>query len=306
MLFADENHGVLGSPRARLVVDDARTFLLATPHTWDVIVSDLFLPWTAGTAALYSVEIFQLGRMRLSPGGLFCQWLPLYQLDAGDLETIVASFAGAFEHVQLWIGYHRTRQPIAALVGTAAPRRAEAAALRARSAATGRRAPGFAGLDDPADLAVLYVAGDASLRAAVRGVPPLTDDWPRIEFTAPAGYFHQRELASRALAWVAAQLDPDSGPISGAPVAAPVRAALLEAAGALTRGDGPGELRATLEALRLAPEVRAIRRAAVAMARERRAAGDARTAIGIATALARLAPAADETLALEKELTASP
>jgi spermidine synthase len=300
-LFAEENRGVLG--HARLVVDDARTFLLATAHAWDVIVSDLFLPWTAGSAALYSVELFELGRARLAPGGLFCQWLPLYQLAPDDLETIVASFAAVFEHVQLWIAYHRTRQPIAALMGTDVPLVADAGALRARAAAAeGGR--GLAGLDDPADVAVLYVAGDASLRAAVGGVAPLTDDRPRLEFTAPAAYFHQQELAPRALRWVAARLDRDDGPITGAPVAAAVRVALLGAAAALTRDDGPAELRATLAAFRTAPEIRAIRRSLVAMARERRAAGDASTADGIAAALRRLAPDAPETRLLTEAPTA--
>ena len=42
------------------------------------------------------------------------------------------------------------------------------------------------GLDDPADLAVLYVADGAALRAATADVPSITDDRPRLEFSAPA------------------------------------------------------------------------------------------------------------------------
>jgi spermidine synthase len=35
-------------------------------------------------------------RRRLKPGGLFCQWIPLYQLGEREFETIADSFAGAF------------------------------------------------------------------------------------------------------------------------------------------------------------------------------------------------------------------
>ena len=62
------------------MLDDARNFLRATSERFDVIVADLFVPWQAGTGALYAREHFEAARAHLAPGGLFCQWLPLYQL----------------------------------------------------------------------------------------------------------------------------------------------------------------------------------------------------------------------------------
>jgi len=284
--FARENRGVLESPRARLVVDDARSHLLTTPETYDVILSDLFLPWTAGTAALYSLDFYRLGLAHLRPGGLYCQWLPLHQLGVADLETIVATFAAAFPYVQVWVAYHRAATPLAALVGSATPVAVDAAAIGERmrdpTLAPALRA---AGLVDPADVAVLYVTDASHVRAATAGAPLITDDRPQLEFTAPAAYFHQQTLGRAALAWVAARLDPADGPIAGAPASFALRAALLQASLALLEGDGPSELAAYLDALTIAPELSTARAALAAIAAERERAGDTRLARRIAERL---------------------
>ena len=45
------------------------------------VVADLFHPGRDGAGALYTREHFAAVRELLTEGGLFCQWLPLYQLD---------------------------------------------------------------------------------------------------------------------------------------------------------------------------------------------------------------------------------
>ncbi len=275
--FEPENGGVLANPRARVVVDDARTFLLTATERWDVILSDLFLPWTAGTAYLYSRDFYRLGRAHLRPGGLYCQWLPLHQLAASDLEAVVATFVASFPEVQLWLAYHRAATPLAALVGSETPLRVDAHALAARlhdpALAPTLQAVGFY---DPDDLGVLYVTDGAHLRAATAGVAPITDDRPRLEFTAPAAYFapdaHRR---GAALAWVAARLDPRPAPLDGEDAPGfPLRATLLRAQLALLAGDGPDELAAYLDAFALEPRLATVRNTLTAIAAERAAAGD--------------------------------
>jgi spermidine synthase len=289
-LFAPENHGVLGNPRAHLVADDARSYLLASDASYDVILSDLFLPWTAGTASLYSLDFYRLGLAHLRSGGLYCQWLPLHQLAVTDLEAIVATFTTVFPHVGLWVAYHRSATPLAALVGSATPLATTADGIRARLAdPTLAPALAAAGLDSSLDLASLYVTDASHLRAATAGTAPITDDRPRLEFTAPAAYFHQEGLGRAALGWVAARLDPT--PVAWEPRATfALRRALLGAELALLDGDGPGELKAYLEAFTIAPETPGVRRALVAIGRDRLAAGDRGTARVIGDALRQLAP----------------
>ncbi len=74
--------------RVRIAAEDGRNYLRATPERFDVIVADLFLPWGAGTGGLYGREHFQTVRSRLAEGGVFAQWLPLYQLSPRDFSII--------------------------------------------------------------------------------------------------------------------------------------------------------------------------------------------------------------------------
>jgi spermidine synthase len=287
-LFADQNGDLARNPRARLVADDARSFLLGSRQRWDVILVDLFLPWTSGAGALFSREFYELGLRHLAPGGLFCQWLPLHQLDVGDLEAIVATFTSVFPHVQLWTAYHRSLTPIAALVGSADPLAPDAGAMRERLGDAAFRATAASvGMDDPEDLGPLYVSDGAHLRAAVRGVEPITDDNPRIEFSSPRAYYHQEGLGRAALAWVSARLDPAPAPVAAArPASFDLRADLLRAQLALLAGDGPLELRAYLDALARAPASSTVAAALATIAAERRRAGDQATADGIAGVVA--------------------
>src|SRR5262249_57911784 len=159
-------------------------------------------------------------------------------------------------------------------------RRLGDAACRARAASVG--------LEDPDDLGLLYVTDGDHLRAAVRDVPPITDDRPRIEFSAPRAYYHQEGLGRAALAWAAARLDPAPAPVAGArPASFEARADLLRAQLALLGGDRPLELRAYLDVLARSPGSSTVAAALAAIAAERRHAGDAGTADAIARAVAQ-------------------
>ncbi len=57
--FRDGTNGLHDDPRCRIVVDDGRTGLAASPGRFDVIVGDLFLPWGPGQGRLFCVEHFQ-------------------------------------------------------------------------------------------------------------------------------------------------------------------------------------------------------------------------------------------------------
>ncbi len=58
-LLKEDNQGILQDPRAKVIVDDARHALDRMNDQFDVIVSDLFVPWESETGYLYTVETFQ-------------------------------------------------------------------------------------------------------------------------------------------------------------------------------------------------------------------------------------------------------
>jgi len=192
--FQPWNRSFDADPRVELVVEDGRNYLLGTSEQFDVIISDLFVPWHAGTGDLYTVEHFQVARRRLAPGGVFAQWLPCYQLTVDELRTISASLLEAFPASTLWRNDFHTEFPILCLVGYRdglAIDPARVAAACERLAETKR--PPAPMLSSPAGLQMLYVCGDAALRDWVRGAPLNTDDRPSIEYTTPRSLFEHRQ-----------------------------------------------------------------------------------------------------------------
>jgi spermidine synthase len=170
---------------------------MASDDAYDVIVSDLFIPWQAGTGSLYTREHFQLARSRLAEGGLFAQWLPLYQLSERDLRVIVRTLLEVFPQVTLWRGDFMPDHPIVALIGQEAGARLDPEAVTANFRArrktddlTRTLAMSFAGL---------FYAGNLTANRELFSAAAInTDDMPVIEFQTPIA---QRQQASGAGRW---------------------------------------------------------------------------------------------------------
>ncbi|WP_425260609.1 spermidine synthase [Rubrivivax sp. RP6-9] len=196
------------SPSLRLHVADARRFVRAGTAAWDVVVADNFHPARSGSGAQYTVEHFAAVRARLAPGGLFCQWLPLHQLDTATLRSIVRSFQAVYPDARALLATHSLRTPVLGLVGQAGPGGFDPQALQRALAAAGRPGqpdgPAGFGLGDPLALLGSFVAGPASLARFAAGAPLNTDDHPVVAHLAPRSvYTPQPSPQDRLLAWVA-------------------------------------------------------------------------------------------------------
>ena len=109
--FSDYCHGLYANPNVRVVLGDARNLMLGEKTRYDVIISDLYVPWHQGTGNLYTLEYFELISKRLYSRGIFCQWLPLYQLSKEEFLRIVATLSHVFPRVTLWHGdFYRRRK----------------------------------------------------------------------------------------------------------------------------------------------------------------------------------------------------
>ena len=115
--FADLNHDIAHVSQARVLNEDGRTYFASCRDSFDVIEADLFLPWGAGVGRLYSREHFASVRNALRPGGIFCQWLPMYQLTADQFTVIANTFKETFPKTHLFRLTFKTRHPGLALVG---------------------------------------------------------------------------------------------------------------------------------------------------------------------------------------------
>ncbi len=178
--FGDANRGVYRDPRTHVVLDDARNFIRSTSERFDVVIADLFVPWQAGTGSLYTREHFESVRAHLEPGGLFCQWLPLYQLSEEELRIIAATFLDVFPNAALFRGDFYGSYPIAALVGFAgdAPKPAEISEAARRLAAAGVT---DRWVTDSEGVWSLYVGPLAPFAGAWASDRRNSDDWPLIE-----------------------------------------------------------------------------------------------------------------------------
>lgn len=115
--FADLNAPLFDDPRARVVVEDGRTWFAACRGRYDVIAGDLFQPWGPGEGRLFSVEHFTAVRGALDDGGVFCQWLPGHQLAPEEFRSILASFTEVFGSVEVFVDGFFPMSPSIALVG---------------------------------------------------------------------------------------------------------------------------------------------------------------------------------------------
>jgi spermidine synthase len=116
--FGDTNYHVLEREGVQVINADALRVVRASPHKYDVIIADLFHPWQAGVGSLYSREHFEAARGALSQGGIFCQWLPLYQLSGENLRTIIRTFISVYPEASAWLGNFGSQTPALALVGS--------------------------------------------------------------------------------------------------------------------------------------------------------------------------------------------
>jgi spermidine synthase len=199
----DLTNGLYQDPRAEVLVADGRNHLMADRETYAMINADLFLPYRRGTGNLYSREHFQTVRERLKPGGVFVQWLPLYQISAREFGIIARTMLSAFPQVSLWRGNFQPGAEIAALVGHADLSPLPASTLDAESEK--RLAVEGATYLDMQDLMLpvneqtipLFYGGNLTRAADLFEDYPLnTDDRPVIEFGTPRS-LHQPRGADR-------------------------------------------------------------------------------------------------------------
>src|SRR6266478_1995198 len=169
----------------RVTVADARRYVAADTTQYDVIIADLFHPSLDGSGALYTTDHFEAVRRRLAPGGVFCQWLPLYQLDLPSLRAIIRGFLEIYPGGSAWLNHYSVRTPMLALIGPSDGGTLDLDALAARL-----RDPAVTpvarrlGFQTSMDLLGQYLGGPRVLSAFAGQGPRNTDDYPFVTFDA--------------------------------------------------------------------------------------------------------------------------
>ena len=195
-LLAQHNFNVIDHPRVKVFIDDCRHYLLGTDRQYDVIVSDLFVPWESESGYLYTTEHYQVARQRLKPGGHFCQWLPLFQLGEEEFEAIANSFASVFPHVTIWWAELHSSKPVIALVGMDTTLHISGEQLSQRLSSLWKNIGSTdVVMGDVKQFWELY-QGDWRLRPDAR---LNSDEYPWVEFMTPVSNRQRRLLFPRVL-----------------------------------------------------------------------------------------------------------
>ena len=100
--FTNQNYDVVHNPRVKIVIDDARHFVLTSHEKFDIITSDPIHPWVKGAATLYTRDYFEMCRQHLNPGGIVTQWVPLYESDLPAVKSEMATFFDVFPNGTVW------------------------------------------------------------------------------------------------------------------------------------------------------------------------------------------------------------
>ena len=176
------NENVLDNPKVNRIVGDAREILPTIPRKYDVIFSEPSNPYRAGVASLFTREYYQAAKKKLEPGGLFVQWVQVYEVEPETLRILYATLASEFPSVETWyLGFSDL-----ALVASEKPLEYNVAQLKEKLASEPyHRALRVAWRTEGVDgLFAHYVTGTAFARAFadVPGALFNTDDRNRVEF----------------------------------------------------------------------------------------------------------------------------
>ena len=178
-------NGLFTDPRVEIFAEDGRTFLAGVEDRYDVIIADIFLTYKAGSGSLYAREHFETVRSRLAPGGLFAQWLPMFELSQAEFGIITRTMLEVFPRLTLWRRGFSPKFSVYALVGHNEQIAMNRETVLGHVRALGERGRGperlwFFGIPFSA-----YSGNIVQARGLFDAYPISTEDKPVIEYLSP-------------------------------------------------------------------------------------------------------------------------
>ena len=101
--FRPINERVFADPRSRIVIDDAKAHFAAGRGRYDLIISEPSNPWVSGVSGLFTTEFYDRVKQYLTPGGVFGQWLHLYEIDDDLVLDVFAALHAHFPAYEVYL-----------------------------------------------------------------------------------------------------------------------------------------------------------------------------------------------------------
>jgi spermidine synthase len=199
--------------RLRIVQADARRYVTLAPVLNDVIVADLFHPARSGAGPLFTVEHFQAIADTLAPGGIFCQWLPVHQMELDNVRSVAAAFLAVYPDAVAVLAGNSLDSPVLGLIARKGGTRWDAQQIRRRMNAlsgSGRALAQQARLVDEWAVLGSALASNRSLTRWVGDAPINTDDHPVISYRAPWDTYAPPSTPRQRMSQLLDAFEPDA------------------------------------------------------------------------------------------------
>ena len=97
--FGDRVERAYEDGRSNIIIDDAKSYFSGQQRKYDAIISEPSNPWVSGIGALFSQEFYRFVPQFLEEGGVFVQWLQLYEIDENLVGSVLNAMLPEFEDV---------------------------------------------------------------------------------------------------------------------------------------------------------------------------------------------------------------
>jgi len=133
--YTSERYPYVSMPRLRLINDDGRNYLASTERRYDAIIGEPSNPWLTGVSDLFTADHFRIAKRKLKPGGIYCEWIQLYEMSPENVKTLYRTFAAQFRYALVFSAEDLSSDTV--LVGSDSPLPLDYERLRAAMSAPG-------------------------------------------------------------------------------------------------------------------------------------------------------------------------
>jgi len=185
------NNRPLERDNVRMIVNDARNHLYLEDGRYDIIINQPSNPWISGVANLYTLDYFDLCREKMTPDGVFVQWMQLYGMGQEDLRTILKTLHAAFPYIVL---FSSIEEADIVMVASSQPLEFDLQYLEEILRTPGPKEDLHrVGINAVEDLLTYYLMDEIDIAKVVGAAPLNTDDNMRIEFSSPKYLYYLTE-----------------------------------------------------------------------------------------------------------------
>jgi len=201
--FNKWNQNCLQDTRTKLIINDARNYLLSVKEKYDIIISEPSNPWISSCSKLFTREYFEICKKRLTKNGIFCQWFQHYKMSLRDFKIGIKTFQSVFPHTSLWLSGGGDT----ILIGTGQALKIKYEVLKERFKNSNIKSDlKKMVLDKPASFLTNFLMGEKRVIKYTGDVLPLnTDNRPIIEFSAPRSLYNSDAQQKNYLSMVNAR-----------------------------------------------------------------------------------------------------